>query len=893
MLVALAVPAFPAAAQAQGLDVVGKSDLGGAGLNGQVAVSGDTAIVGSGILAGGGLRSSFRSTYPCPPTTVKVVDLSSPSTPTVASEIPVVANAVANDVDLLPVNTPDFTGDLAAVALVRCNFEGNFVERGVAYYDVTDRANPEFLGRYDADQNREQPADPPCGPRPTGDGFRCASSQDQVTLVQRPDGKVLSLSTEPFSSASQGPSYDPATDFHGDMRIVDVTNPAAPVEVGSYPNGPATAGGPDEQRPPGYLAPGAPETARQGPGFSNNGCRAFQGALGVGAFPDGSKALLPFFDQGLINVDLADPAAPSKIGQWSYDLNNRALEGNAAYADFASAGGSSLALLGETDWIAPSTSLRIDAPSSVAGSKFGCEAAFTLYDPEDNAQIYRKPGSQVPGEIVYVGRGCPGDNYLADPAGKIAFRDRNPVASRQSGATQLGPFCGATAASKEAENRGAIGVIVGGTSTSIPQTPSLDGDPPAGGLSTPTMGIDTGDATALRDSLCPAPATPGTGCGPGGETANGAMVDSKGDWGALRVVDVGNPAAPTLRGTYRTPTADVFPPPDRGIYSVHHAVGGTGNSAYVAAHADGVRVIDLASPTLAERGSFVPPDTPDPTSSIPPKAHVTGVDAGPGGTIVISDTNSGLYVLRAPTDPGTNPGGTNPGGTNPGGTNPGTSAVCPPASSASTIRGTARNDRITGTVGADRILSAGGNDIVDALPGNDCVDLGTGADLGQGSSGRDVMLGGRGIDRISGNAGNDRLRGGAANDRLAAGPGNDRAFGDTGNDLIQGGFGSDVLHGMSGNDRVNGSRGRDRINGGSGNDALNGGSSPDRVSGDRGNDQINGNSGRDRINGNSGNDRINARDGQRDRIDCGTGRDRVIADRIDRVARNCERVRRR
>ncbi len=218
--------------------------------------------------------------------------------------------------------------------------------------------------------------------------------------------------------------------------------------------------------------------------------------------------------------------------------------------------------------------------------------------------------------------------------------------------------------------------------------------------------------------------------------------------------------------------------------------------------------------------------------------------------------------------------------------------TCPAASSPNAARGTAAANRITGTVRADRILSAGGNDIVDALAGNDCVDLGTGADRGQGGSGDDSMLGGRGNDRVSASSGNDRLRGGPGNDRLDAGQGNDRAFGDTGNDLIQGSFGNDVLHGVAGSDRVHGSRGRDRINGGAGDDRVTGGSSRDRISGDRGSDRLNGNSGNDRVNGNSGNDRISARDGKRDRINCGTGRDRVIVDRVDRVARNCERVRR-
>jgi Ca2+-binding RTX toxin-like protein len=53
-----------------------------------------------------------------------------------------------------------------------------------------------------------------------------------------------------------------------------------------------------------------------------------------------------------------------------------------------------------------------------------------------------------------------------------------------------------------------------------------------------------------------------------------------------------------------------------------------------------------------------------------------------------------------------------------------------------------------------------------------------------------------------------------------------------------------------------------------------------------------GGSGRDRLYGGAGNDTINAADGWRDQIDCGSGRDRVTADRFDVVSPNCESVRR-
>jgi hypothetical protein len=46
------------------------------------------------------------------------------------------------------------------------------------------------------------------------------------------------------------------------------------------------------------------------------------------------------------------------------------------------------------------------------------------------------------------------------------------------------------------------------------------------------------------------------------------------------------------------------------------------------------------------------------------------------------------------------------------------------------------------------------------------------------------------------------------------------------------------------------------------------------------------------VSGGSGNDTINVRNHKRDIVNCGRGKDRVIADKIDKL-RGCERVKRR
>jgi TolB protein len=68
---------------------------------------------------------------------------------------------------------------------------------------------------------------------------------------------------------------------------------------------------------------------------------------------------------------------------------------------------------------------------------------------------------------------------------------------------------------------------------------------------------------------------------------------------------------------------------------------------------------------------------------------------------------------------------------------------------------------------------------------------------------------------------------------------------------------------------------------------------PDRICGRQGADRIYPGKGKDIVAAGAGNDVIFARDPNADRISCGPGQDLVMTDAKDRVARDCERVRRR
>src|SRR5207245_4369283 len=61
--------------------------------------------------------------------------------------------------------------------------------------------------------------------------------------------------------------------------------------------------------------------------------------------------------------------------------------------------------------------LIINSPASIAGRYANTETVG-----------WAPVGAGFTGDVVYVGRGCPGDTYRANPAGKVALIDRGACA---------------------------------------------------------------------------------------------------------------------------------------------------------------------------------------------------------------------------------------------------------------------------------------------------------------------------------------------------------------------------------------------------------------------------------------------------------------------------------
>ena len=179
--------------------------------------------------------------------------------------------------------------------------------------------------------------------------------------------------------------------------------------------------------------------------------------------------------------------------------------------------------------------------------------------------------------------------------------------------------------------------------------------------------------------------------------------------------------------------------------------------------------------------------------------------------------------------------------------------------------GTNGPDTLRGTNGADNLLGKGGNDVLYAL------------------AGKDNLLGGEDKDWLL--TGVHRALGGDKNS--AGGPGNDGVTGGLGSDNVLGGKGNDFVFGDKGSDSALGGEGRDYIDGWKGSDRIVGGEGGDWIT-DDGYREFD----KDVLSGGSGNDVIDAwhKPAVQDVVTCGSGFDRVISDRADLVAPNCEKV---
>jgi hypothetical protein len=285
--------------------------------------------------------------------------------------------------------------------------------------------------------------------------------------------KVYAMATSPCSIGNTG-----GVSFVGDFRLLDVTNPAHPQQVTSFPTTPIGQS-------------------------TNNGCRTFQAARSAAPTPDKSRAIVSYYDGAQPATPTLTPYTAESIhndfgianSAALFDLNLDNLpqlsggtgsnaspkmfapnpkvfgyppaadggetaagrvEGNAADVEtFTGPDGHVLAAVSEEDIDPAVTQVTIDAPASAAYSARGC-AHLGAWN-----KLYLKPSQQLSDDVAYVGRGCPAstlvnsalvnaDPYLDNPNGKIALLE--------SGGDGFNG-CSLSLKAKRAFDAGAVGIM--------------------------------------------------------------------------------------------------------------------------------------------------------------------------------------------------------------------------------------------------------------------------------------------------------------------------------------------------------------------------------------------------------------------------------------------------
>ncbi|HVL31554.1 MAG TPA: PA domain-containing protein [Solirubrobacteraceae bacterium] len=538
-----------------------KLDPFNAGVHGDVAAFKKLAFVGK-----------WREA--CPGTGVDIVDISRPSSPVKIADTADYADTSMEDMQAMRIGSRD----VLAIGLQDC---GNNLTPGVGksaleLVDITNPRAPRTLSLFDVDA---------LGVDATG--------VHELDLTTTANGRVLALLAVPDLEART--SDDAGLNGSGDLLIVDITNPVAPVAVGEWGvlDHPALG-------VPFYL------DVRQGAD-----ARTYLHSVRANA--DGTRAYLSYWDAGVLTLDISDPASPVLLGRTAFAPGE---EGNAHSVD-EGRGGSILAQADE-DYTPFHSEFR---SSAFAGTRPAIEAAFTPL-------IAERPSRELAGEVVHVGRGCPAnsiaagspqDPYLADPAGRIALVERggcrfdHKVARAQlAGATGVIVFNNA--------DGGEALVLMGGTiPVSMPDGSSVS-------ITIAAIFVQRSTGLLLRDATPPVTAS---------------VKEVFDGWGYLRLYDISDPANPVALSTFATANTNNEAVATEGTWSVHNPEI-VGSRLYASWYSDGVRVIDISNPRAPRETAFwtgagAPSDAPAVNiwSVVPHK-----------GLLLASDRNFGLYVLK-------------------------------------------------------------------------------------------------------------------------------------------------------------------------------------------------------------------------------------------------------
>jgi hypothetical protein len=212
----------------------------------------------------------------CAGTGVKIVDASDPSRPELVSIAGTHPGESHEDMDILRIGDRVVMG----VGVQVCGDKGR---AGLMLIDVTDPSDPQELSFF---------------PTPGG-------GVHELDMVSRPDGQVLALLAVPFVEFDN--TYFGA-DAGGEFRIVDITEPASPVELSNW----------------GLIADSSLPIPAGNDEFSSSfqGLGLFAAAYdhSARAADNGMTAYVSYWDAGVLKFDISDPADPQLLARTTYPL---------------------------------------------------------------------------------------------------------------------------------------------------------------------------------------------------------------------------------------------------------------------------------------------------------------------------------------------------------------------------------------------------------------------------------------------------------------------------------------------------------------------------------------------------------------------------------------------
>jgi hypothetical protein len=271
------------AARMRNMAVVGHNNLGGRGFNADVWFHEGYAYVGHWGFSDWSNGSKTRFCPSPPKNGVAVVKATNPSSPMMVSRLVNPNGTSAEDVTVFEAKYGPLAGrDIAAVGLQVCGgsrLDASF-PRGLMLFDVSTPESPVRLGFLS-----------------TG---CCTRGLHELEFEHRDDlGRTFVYASVPASEYEEAGSPSGFRDRQGrgDFRLIDVTNPAAPVAVSDW-GVVHDAGGP--------LNPG--QGCDPDPIFGHS----------VEPSGDGRLAFVAYWDSGFVALDVTNPANPVLRGHTEY-----------------------------------------------------------------------------------------------------------------------------------------------------------------------------------------------------------------------------------------------------------------------------------------------------------------------------------------------------------------------------------------------------------------------------------------------------------------------------------------------------------------------------------------------------------------------------------------------